>query len=60
MVKGKVIKSYKDLQKMLLFHPGEIHEVDEERADELVKSGVAKIVTKTKEAPQTETDKEEK
>lgn len=60
MVKVRVMKSYKDRQKMLLFHPGEIHEVDEERADELVKSGVANIVTKTKKAPQTDADKEEK
>ena len=43
MGKVKVIKSYKDLQKMLLFHPGEVHEVDEKRAAELVQKKLVEI-----------------
>lgn len=44
MVKVKVIKSYKDLQKMLLFHPGEVHEVDEKRAAELEQKKLVEIL----------------
>ena len=60
MVTVEVISDYRDKEKQLLFHKGEKHEVKKERAEELVKSGAAKIVAKPKEAPKDETDKEEK
>lgn len=44
MGKVKVIKSYKDLQKMLLFHPGEVHEVDDQRAAELEQRKLVEIL----------------
>lgn len=43
-VKVKVIKKYKDLQKGLLFHPKELHEVTPERAKELEVQGYVEIV----------------
>lgn len=47
----EVVKPYRDLEKMMLFYPGEKHEVTSRRADELVKCGfVRKIVNvKSKE-----------
>ena len=50
MVTVEVISDYRDTEKQLFFHKGEKHEVKKERAEELVKSEVAKIVTRTKEA----------
>ena len=44
MVKVTVKKSYKDLKKMLLFHPGEVHEVDEQRAAELEQKKLVEIL----------------
>lgn len=38
----QVLKPYKDLQKMLLFHVGEQHEVTEKRAEELIQRGLVK------------------
>lgn len=49
LVKVKVTKPYKDMQKMLLFGKGEVHEVGEKRANELVSKGLVEIV-KTKQA----------
>lgn len=43
-VKVKTVKEYRDMQKMLLFHEGEIHEVTEERAKELEAFGCAKPI----------------
>lgn len=48
----QVIKPYRDLQKMLLFHTGEQHEVTEKRADELIQKGfVKKLDTETPKGP---------
>lgn len=48
----QVIKPYRDLQKMLLFHAGEQHEVTEKRADELIQKGfVKKLNTETPKGP---------
>lgn len=48
----QVLKPYRDLQKMLLFHAGEQHEVTEKRADELIQKGfVKKIDTATPKEP---------
>lgn len=44
MVTVTVIKSYKDIEKSLLFYPGEVHEVTKDRADSLAKAGVVKVV----------------
>ena len=49
MVTVEVTKDYKDIEKKLLFHKGEKHEVKEKRADVLVKAGVVKVITKVKE-----------
>lgn len=38
----QVLEPYKDLQKMLLFHAGEQHEVTEQRAEELIQKGLVK------------------
>lgn len=43
-VRVEVVKDYKDKEKKLLFHPGEQHEVTQERAKELVEAGVVKIM----------------
>lgn len=51
VVKVKVVKAYKDMQKMLLFHEGEEHEVTEQRAKELVKAGVAEVLDDKKNNP---------
>lgn len=51
IVKVKVLKPYKDMQKMLLFHEGEEHEVTEQRAKELVKAGVAEVLDNKKNNP---------
>lgn len=50
MVKVKVIKPYKDMQKMLLFHEGEEHEVKEQRAKELIEKGFVKRIPEKKDA----------
>lgn len=42
-IKVRVTKDYKDMEKMLLFHEGEVHEVKQSRAEQLVKAGVAEI-----------------
>lgn len=42
IVMVEVLKSYRDLEKMMIFHPGERHEVTQKRADELVKRGFVK------------------
>lgn len=39
----EVTKEYRDIEKSLVFHVGETHDVTEERAEALVKSGVVKI-----------------
>ena len=44
MVTVTVIKPYKDIEKSLLFYPGEAHKVTKDRADSLVKAGVVKVV----------------
>lgn len=38
----EVLKPYRDLEKMMIFHPGERHEVTQKRADELIKRGFVK------------------
>lgn len=48
IVMVEVIKPYRDLEKMMIFHPGERHEVTQKRADELVKRGFVKKEAKTK------------
>lgn len=58
MVKVKVLQPYKDKQKKLLFHKGEVHEVDKTRADELVKKGVVEIIREpAKMTKETEREK---
>ena len=48
----EVVKSYRDLEKMMIFHPGKRHEVTQKRADELVKRGfVKKVVNKKSKEP---------
>lgn len=48
----QVLKPYRDLQKMLLFHADEQHEVTEKRAEELIQKGfVKKIDTATPKGP---------
>lgn len=49
MVKVKVVKPYKDMQKMLLFHEGEEHEVTEQRAKELIEKGFVKRIPEKKD-----------
>lgn len=51
LITVEVEKSYRDLEKMMIFHPGEKHEVTSRRADELVKRGFVKkaINVKSKE-----------
>ncbi len=44
----EVVKPYRDQEKMMLFHPGERHEVTQKRADELVKRGFVKKIVNTK------------
>ena len=44
----EVVKPYRDLEKLMLYHPGETHEVTPKRADELVKRGFVKKVVNTK------------
>lgn len=44
MVTVTVIKPYKDIEKSLLFYPGETHKVTKDRADSLVKAGVVNVV----------------
>lgn len=39
----EVTKEYRDIEKSLVFHVGETHEVTEKRAETLVKAGVVKI-----------------
>lgn len=55
MVKVKVLQDYRDMEKTLLFHKGEVHEVDKTRAEQLVKTGVVQIVKDV----QPDTKKEE-
>lgn len=43
-VKVKVLHPYKDLQKKLLFYPGEVHEVEKVRAEELAEKNLVEIV----------------
>lgn len=43
-VKVEVVKDYKDSEKKLLFHPGETHEVTEERVKVLEAAGVVKVI----------------
>lgn len=45
MIKVKVLQPYKDKQKKLLFHKGEVHEADKTRADELAGKGLVEIIT---------------
>lgn len=59
MVTVEVTKDYRDLEKSVLFHKGETHDVTEERADVLVKAGVAKIPTKKSEDPEGDKPKKE-
>lgn len=42
IVMVEVSKPYRDSKKMMIFHPGERHEVTQKRADELVKRGFVK------------------
>lgn len=52
MITIEVVKPYRDLEKMMIFHPGEKHEVTSKRADELVKRGfVKKVVNKKSKEP---------
>ena len=44
----EVVKPYRDLEKMMLFYPGETHEVTQKRADALVKRGFVKKIVNTK------------
>lgn len=39
----EVTKEYRDIEKSLVFHVGETHDVTEKRAEALVKAGVVKI-----------------
>ena len=39
----EVTKDYRDIEKSLVFHVGETHDVTEKRAEALVKAGVVKI-----------------
>ena len=48
MVTVTVIKPYKDIEKSLLFYPGEAHKVTKDRADSLVKAGVVKLMDEDK------------
>lgn len=50
MVKVKVLKPYKDMQKMFLFYEGEEHEVTERRAKELTEKGFVKRIPEKKDA----------
>ncbi|MDE6210085.1 MAG: hypothetical protein K2M73_10505 [Lachnospiraceae bacterium] len=54
MVTVEVTKDYRDTEKQLLFHKGEQHEVNEKRADVLLKAKVVKIVTRAKEEQKEE------
>lgn len=60
MVTVEATKDYRDLEKSVLFHEGETHEVTEKRAEVLVKAGVVKIVTEESKAPAPGTVKAEK
>lgn len=52
LIKVEVVKPYRDLEKLMLYHPGETHEVTQKRADELVKRGfVKKVVNKKSKEP---------
>lgn len=48
LITVEVVKPYRDLEKLMLYHPGETHEVTQKRADELVKRGFVKKVVNTK------------
>lgn len=48
LITVEVVKPYRDLEKMMIFHPGERHEVTSRRADELVRCGFVKKEAKTK------------
>lgn len=39
----EVTKEYRDIEKSLVFHVGETHDVTEKRAEALVKAGMVKI-----------------
>lgn len=39
----EVTKDYRDIEKSLVFHVGETHDVTKKRAEALVKAGVVKI-----------------
>jgi|GEM_PF-6100747 len=45
----ETIKDYRDIQKSVIFHKGETHPVSDERAKELIKAGVAKIIEPLKD-----------
>ena len=52
LITVEVVKPYRDLEKLMLYHSGEAHEVTPKRADELVKRGfVKKVVNKKSEEP---------
>lgn len=44
MVTVETIQDYRDLEKSMIFHKGERHDVTKQRADNLVDAGVVKIV----------------
>ena len=48
LITVEVVKPYRDLEKLMLYHPGETHEVTPKRADELVKRGFVKKVVNMK------------
>lgn len=48
LITVEVVKPYRDLEKMMLFYPGEKHEITSRRADELVKRGFVKKTVNVK------------